>query len=715
MKEDYLKKLRLCGLFGIGKFLSYLVGVLFALLYVIVPFTAEAAEDNAEQSRRVRVGWYNSEHFQEGDAELTRKSGYSYEYLQNIANYAGWEYEYIPGGWSELYDALINGDIDVLAGVSYTKERESLMDFPAYEMGLESYYIYKKADNEEINGTDPTSLNGKRVGTLKNNLMTDYFESWMDSSGVNCEEVLFEDFQSRDEAFADGNIDAIIAVNNNVASNSGITPVVMVGESSYYLVVTKSRDDLLDELNNALATLKESNPYFIQSLQIKYFNHTAVNAALSHKENEWIKNHNVIRVGYIDDYLPYCSGGADKEAGGIITDIFLKWQEQLGLSEQVSIEYKAYPRYTEMTDALMSGEIDAAFPVYDSIWNSEAQGIVQTNNLVDFGVCLVYRGEYNDTSTTGRIAVSSQSAFQSDFVAENYPESEVYIVDTVEDCLDAVKQGKATCTFLDNGQAETLLSERKYQSLKRLPLDGSMNYCIGVKKGNNVLYSLLCRGISLIDKSDITNAMYACIGSNIKYSLFDFLLDHFGLVLLVLLIIIGLIIAVSHKHYQAHTDRLTGMKNKRAYLDAVGQVNDRIRENKAAFAVIVFDLNGLKTINDTIGHEYGDMALTDVGRILKKVFGKENTYRFGGDEFIILGMNFTQEDIMQHFDALVSALEEINSSERPYKVPLSIARGAAVFSPGSDTDYGQVFERADQAMYEDKKAYYEKHGDRRRQ
>ena len=97
MKEDYLKKLRLCGLFGIGKFLSYLAGVLFALLYVIVPFTAEAAEVNAEQSRRVRVGWYNSEHFQEGDAELTRKSGYSYEYLQNIANYAGWEYEYT--GW----------------------------------------------------------------------------------------------------------------------------------------------------------------------------------------------------------------------------------------------------------------------------------------------------------------------------------------------------------------------------------------------------------------------------------------------------------------------------------------------------------------------------------------------------------------------------------------------------------------------------------------
>lgn len=688
--------------------------IISALLCIGVPFSVNAAGDDAEQSRKVRVGWYNSEHFQEGNAELARKSGYSYEYLQDIANYAGWEYEYIPGGWSELYDALINGKIDVLAGVSYTGERELLMNFPAYEMGLESYYIYKKADDEEINGTDITSLNGKRVGTLKNNLMTDFFESWMVSSGVDCEEVLFNDFQSRDEAFADGSIDAIIAVNNNVASNSGITPVVMVGESSYYLVVTKNRTDLLDELNNALATLKESNPFFIQSLQIKYFNHTAVNAALSHTENEWISNHSSIRVGYIDDYLPYCSQGADKATCGIITDIFREWQKQLGLTDQVSIEYKSYSLYTDMTDALMSGEIDAAFPVYDSIWNSEAQGIVQTNNLVEFGACLVYRGEYNDVSTTKRIAVSSQSAFQSDFVAENYPDSEIYIVETLEDCLEAVKQGKATCTFFDNGQAETLLSKRKYQSLKRLTLDGSMNYCIGVKKGNNVLYSLLCRGISLIDKSDITNAMYACIGSNVKYSVFDFLMDHISLVLFVALIIIGLFVAAWYNRRQAHIDRLTGFENKRAYMNAVGQMQDRIKENRADFAVMVFDLNGLKNINDTKGHEYGDMALTDASKVLRKVFEDTHIYRFGGDEFIILGMSFTPEDIRQRFDMLECALEEINNTKRPYMVPLSIAKGSAVYILGSDTDYRQVFNRADQAMYEDKKAYYEKHGDRRR-
>lgn len=123
--------------------------LLLTLLPSVVPSASAADGDEAEQSRRVRVGWYNSERFQEGEAEQGRKSGYSYEYLQDVANYTGWEYEYVSGGWSELYDALVDGEIDLLAGLSYTEERSSLINYPAYEMGLESYYIYKKAGNEE--------------------------------------------------------------------------------------------------------------------------------------------------------------------------------------------------------------------------------------------------------------------------------------------------------------------------------------------------------------------------------------------------------------------------------------------------------------------------------------------------------------------------------------------------------------------------------------
>ena len=439
-----------------------------------------------------------------------------------MSNYTGWEYEYISGGWSELYDAFIRGDIDLLAGVSYTEERGALMNYPGHAMGFESYYIYKKAGNDAIDVSDLTTLNGKRIGTVKNNLMTTFFEKWIKESNAACEEVFFDDFQTRDEAFETGDIDAIIAVNNNVPSNSGYTPVVMVGESSYYLAVTRGRTDLLSALNRALTATNESNPYFTQSLQIKYFKNTAVNAALSREERAWVNSHNSMRVGYISEYIPYSGVDENGDTSGVITDIFEEWNKQLGLADKIGIEYQPYIRYTDMIAALLSGEIDAAFPICDSIWISEQQGIVQTNDLVESSIYMVYRGEYNE-ETTSVIAISDHSPFQRSYIVMNYPDSEVYLAETPEECLEAVKQGKATCTFLGSRRADGLLTRGEYSMLNRLTLDETINYCIGVKKGNNVMYSLLARGISLIDKSDMTNAMYRYTNFGNRYTISDFI------------------------------------------------------------------------------------------------------------------------------------------------------------------------------------------------
>ena len=277
-----------------------------------------------------------------------------------------------------------------------------------------------------------------------------------------------------------------------------------------------------------------------------------------------------------------------------------------------------------------------------------------------------------------------------------------------------MKRGKASCTFFDSGQAEALLSKRKFQTLNRLALGDSVNYCMGVKKGNNALYSLISRGISLMDNSNMSNAMYAYISAEMEYSLADFLLDHIGLVLVVALLILGLIAAVSRTRRQATVDSLTGLGNRRAYLAAVRQLELRIKENRADFALAVFDLNGLKQINDNYGHESGDLALTDAARILKKVFGNAHLFRFGGDEFIAVEPNATLEEMHQRFGLLDWELEQANQTAKAYVLPLALAKGAAAFVPGTDPDYTTVFERADHAMYEDKRKYYETHPDRRR-
>ena len=164
----------------------------------------------------------------------------------------------------------------------------------------------------------------------------------------------------------------------------------------------------------------------------------------------------------------------------------------------------------------------------------------------------------------------------------------------------------------------------------------------------------------------------------------------------------------------AVVDGLTGVGNKTAYLQKIHSLDDEIRRGTASFTVFVFDLNGLKEINDKYGHESGDMAITDAAEALKEVFGKENLYRIGGDEFIAVFNEMKKPDTERRFADLEQAMKSQNLTGRLYKGPLAIAKGVAAFCPGEDKEYRDVFRRADQSMYEEKTAYYKTHDRRRR-
>lgn len=163
----------------------------------------------------------------------------------------------------------------------------------------------------------------------------------------------------------------------------------------------------------------------------------------------------------------------------------------------------------------------------------------------------------------------------------------------------------------------------------------------------------------------------------------------------------------------AVTDVLTKIGNKTAYTDKIKEINTAIAKNSANFTVIVFDLNGLKFVNDNYGHEYGDLAIKDTANAISDVFGKKGAYRIGGDEFAVITENTDVNAIRSMLDALDETVEEQNKTEKPYKMPLSISKGYAVFDKNTDKEYSDVFKKADEIMYRNKADYYKTH-DRRR-
>lgn len=159
-------------------------------------------------------------------------------------------------------------------------------------------------------------------------------------------------------------------------------------------------------------------------------------------------------------------------------------------------------------------------------------------------------------------------------------------------------------------------------------------------------------------------------------------------------------------------DTLTKVGNKNAYFEKVKLLEDSITDGEAEFAIAVFDLNGLKTINDTRGHEVGDLAIAKAAEALRNVFGAENIYRIGGDEFIALQGGKSEENMRELFRQLDRTIEKANETDP--NLQIGVSKGFSVYTPGIDKDYKEVMRQADEAMYADKAEYYRVHDRRRR-
>jgi diguanylate cyclase (GGDEF)-like protein len=171
---------------------------------------------------------------------------------------------------------------------------------------------------------------------------------------------------------------------------------------------------------------------------------------------------------------------------------------------------------------------------------------------------------------------------------------------------------------------------------------------------------------------------------------------------------------IDYIHGQAYLDGMTGIRNKAAWLTEESRLDRLIRENMAAFTVYVFDVNGLKVMNDTKGHEYGDMMIKDAALLIRTVFGAEKVYRIGGDEFAALSELSSEEESKRQLARFDEKLREFNLENDKYEEDLAISKGVAVYHPDRDGNFANVFGRADEDMYRCKAKYYETHGDRRR-
>jgi len=514
--------------------LHSLLVFLFLLVAMLVPAIALAGNN----AKTVRVGYYENEVFQEGAKQGAVKTGYSYEYYRKLSEYTGWNYEYVYGSYGDLYQMLLDGKIDFLAGLAWKQDRVGLIGYPETPMGSESYNLVKH-DSDTTVTSEPATLAGKKIGVL-DSAMVSVLDRYLEKNKVSADIVTFQDYKALFAAFDNRKVDILAAEGDGAYGRSHAEVVSTFGFSDYFLCVNVKRPDLLAELNAAQSQLLTEEPNFINSLRVKYYPVSVSGKSFSADEREWIQTHKELRVGYLNHYLPYSDTDKAGKVTGLVQEMIPKITGSLGLNN-IKIVYKGYEKYDDMIADVGAEKIDAAFPAGGGPYYSEEKGIYLSNPVVSVSMALVYAGDYDDKKLS-HFALNEKNRMQYYYVKSNYPDAKITFFTSVEDCLAAVMEGKAGSAVLNGLRVNDVLKNNMYEKLSFRLLNLGDDRCFGVKIGNKGLLKLLNRGINVVGKGYAQNVAYRYTAGLYTYTVTDFLEDHLGICAMLLFAFIALVL-----------------------------------------------------------------------------------------------------------------------------------------------------------------------------
>ena len=527
------------------KYKSYITIINLLLRFVLCIFltfiffkpSCIYAEENNDNV--VRIALFISDLFQEG-GEGETKSGHAYDYLRKLTDYTDWEYEYVYGEWSKLYEMLCNGEVDFMAGMSKTDERKQLMLFASSAMETDEYYLYKRIDDSAIKASDLSSFNGKKIGLLYNNRISDFALDWINENNVDVEIVYFDSFDVLHAAFENGEIDLEPRTKDGGSDNAGISALVNLGEEPSYLAVNKNRPDLLDELNEALNYLDSVDPYALQRMQTNNYGATYTNRTLTNIEEAWLNENSILRVGYLDDYLPYCDADKNGNATCLMVDVLNGIFESLEINKP-NIEYFVYENHKDLVDGLHNNEIDLAFPISSDTYHLEEDDISASNDVITDRGAYFYRDVY-DKNNIKTIAVKENNQFQNEYAKLSYPNAKLVTYPTIDECLDAVLKGEVDGTVMDALRIQYVTGQSKYEDLSYVQLDNATGKSFGIARGNTGLLMLVNRGLKILGTTYGYDNSYKYLESFQSYTTIDFIKDHLILTGIGLACLIALVI-----------------------------------------------------------------------------------------------------------------------------------------------------------------------------
>ena len=506
---------------------------LLLLLSAVLPVKAAA---ETAPAKVVRVGSFEDT-FNYCNERGARK-GYGYELLETLSGYTGWQFEYVTCDWSDCFEKLENGEIDIMGGISYTEDRAEEMLFSDEPMGEEKYYLYADLSRADISAPNLKTLDGKKIGVVMGTEPEVMLTEWEEKHGIKTQHVNISNNEDVKQKLANHEIDCFVSLEESYWAELGISTITRVGKSNIYYVFNKDRPDLKEELDNAMYALDEEAPFYTADLCKKYFS-LDYKPILTGEEKSWLRKHGAIRMGFLtSDSGVSTYDPATGEITGTITDYIQFAANCLG-NQELEFQLVGYDDKEAELNALKSGEIDMIFHFDQSPNLAEEYRVARTNTTWTANMMVVTNKQLFIENQVNRVAVPQNKISLTRYIAFYYPQWEIVDCDTQEDAIKLVKDGQADC-FITGVSSEAKYS--KNYGFYSVSLPNPANSCFAVKSGNRSLLSILNKTLKAMPANMLTSSLAMHKSSLRKVTLSEFIKDNFFRVLLVSSIAVAVVL-----------------------------------------------------------------------------------------------------------------------------------------------------------------------------